>query len=258
MVAVAESTVLGACGPRSLKTGEMVAATLRQRIACGELLPGDHLPPEDELMAGFGLARTTVREGLRILESQGLLRIRRGRGGGGVVTVPDIDHLAQAFALRLQLQHANRHDLELAREILEPAIVARLAASHQEEDLAALAGAVDAATRAAEEGDRRGFLQAVTRVHHAISERAGSVTLTIISQLLEELVEHQYQTPGGPSTHQLDQFIQRASRSYRRLVRLVRQGDAHGAAEHWQRYLAASRTLTGTSALAEISALAET
>ena len=73
---------------RRPKAHERVANILRDRIVTGELAAGDRLPPEDELTTQFGIARTTLREALRVLESQGLLLIRRGRGGGPVVTHP--------------------------------------------------------------------------------------------------------------------------------------------------------------------------
>ena len=96
----------------------------------------------------FGIARTTLREALRILESQGLLEIRRGRTGGPVVTMPRIDSLAEGLAVTLQLQGTTVGDLDVARQLIEPRLAARLATSHTVEDVAALHAAVDrAATR---------------------------------------------------------------------------------------------------------------
>ena len=50
------------------KMAEIVAADLRGQIIEGQLREGDPLPPEDQLMEDAGVARTTVREALRILE----------------------------------------------------------------------------------------------------------------------------------------------------------------------------------------------
>src|SRR5262245_42996392 len=93
----ASDAVGGDAQARPPKTGEMIAERLRRQIARGELAIGERLPPEDELTAEFGIARTTLREALRILESQGLLEIRRGRTGGPVVTMPKIDSLAEGL-----------------------------------------------------------------------------------------------------------------------------------------------------------------
>ena len=120
------------------KTGEVVAERLRRQIARGELTIGQRLPPEDELTAVFGIARTTLREALRILESQGLVEIRRGRTGGPVVTMPKIDSLAEGLAVTLQLQGTTAGDLDVARQLIEPRLAARLAAKHTADDLDAL------------------------------------------------------------------------------------------------------------------------
>ena len=129
------------------KTHEIVADALRQRIVNGSLQAGDRLPPEDELTAEFGVARTTLREGLRVLESQGLLSIRRGRGGGPVVTHPDLEPISMALAVMLQLQNTTIGDLDAARRLIEPQIAGQLARSHDDADLAALEAAIDRAGR---------------------------------------------------------------------------------------------------------------
>ncbi|MDQ1431505.1 MAG: GntR family transcriptional regulator, transcriptional repressor for pyruvate dehydrogenase complex, partial [Actinomycetota bacterium] len=130
---------------RMPKTGEVVAERLRRQIARGELTIGQRLPPEDELTAVFGIARTTLREALRILESQGLLEIRRGRAGGPVVTMPKIDSLAEGLAVTLQLQGTTAGDLDIARQLIEPRLAGRLAQSHTTDDLVALQTAADRA-----------------------------------------------------------------------------------------------------------------
>ena len=94
------------------KAHEVVADQIRQRIVAGELVEGQRLPPEDDLTAQFGVARTTLREALRVLESQGLLAIRRGRGGGPVVTHPDLEPISMALATVLQLQATTVGDLD--------------------------------------------------------------------------------------------------------------------------------------------------
>ncbi len=139
------------------KTGEAVAATFRRRIANGELAVGDRLPTEDELIQAFGIARTTLREALRILESQGLIHIRRGRGGGATVTMPDLVRLAEPLAVVLQLRKTTTADLDAARVLIEPHLAAKLALHHTDEDLAALRAVLAKASAAAEAADADAF-----------------------------------------------------------------------------------------------------
>jgi DNA-binding FadR family transcriptional regulator len=225
----------GTSADRVLKTGEAVAERLRRRVATGDLVSGDRLPPEDELMEQFGVARTTLREGLRILESQGLIAIRRGRNGGPRVTTPPVERVAQGFALHLQLEHVTIGDLDDARQLIEPMLAARLARQHSKADIAALRNAVEFAEHATTTGDLKQFGKAAALMHTTIAERGGNRTLALVSAMLHELVEKYYEDAASRAS---DAETDRALRSYRKLVRLVEAGDADGAADHWRRHMA--------------------
>ena len=219
---------------RMPKTGAVVAERLRRQIARGELTIGQRLPPEDELTAVFGIARTTLREALRILESQGLLEIRRGRTGGPVVTMPRIDSLAEGLAVTLQLQGTTAGDLDVARQLIEPRLAGRLADAHTPDDLAALGAAADRAAAAADASDRVAFGGAALGIHETIIDRAGNTTLATISRLLHALVAQYYVKSAARSD---DEKMHRAVRSYRKLVRLIDAGDALTAEEHWRKQM---------------------
>ncbi len=216
---------------RTQKTGEAVAGQLRRKIVRGELTIGERLPPEDELTSQLGIARTTLREALRILESQGLLAIKRGRGGGPIVTMPPVDPLAQGLAALLQLQGTTLGDLDEARQLLEPTLAARLATRHTDGDLDALRDAVEAAAAAAKAVDHSAFAAAAANVHETLVERAGNTTLATFSRLLHELVQEYYSRAAAQAD---EAMMQRAVRSYRKLVRLVEAGDGDAAAAHWR------------------------
>jgi GntR family transcriptional regulator len=57
-----------------------LAAILRARIEAGDYPPGRALPSETTLMQEHGLARETVRKGVRVLRDEGLVQIVQGRG----------------------------------------------------------------------------------------------------------------------------------------------------------------------------------
>ena len=64
------------------KASDVLARELRERILSGELVEGTALPAERELVKQTQMSRATVREALRILEVQNLVRVRAGRAGG--------------------------------------------------------------------------------------------------------------------------------------------------------------------------------
>jgi len=212
------------------KAHEVVADQLRQRIVSGELVEGQRLPPEEELTVQFEVARTTLREALRVLESQGLIAIRRGRGGGPLVTHPSVEPIAMALAVTLQIQGTTVGDLDDARQMIEPQIAGQLARHHTVADIGALTAAIDLAAEAAERGDGISFGLAAAAVHETLVERAANATLTTLTVLLQKMVEAYY-------TKNMDQadpvLMQRAVRGYRKLMVLIEQGDVDGATAHW-------------------------
>ena len=66
------------------KTSDVLASELRRQILSGLLPPGASLPAERDLVTQTGLSRGSVRDDLRILESESLVITRPGRYGGSV------------------------------------------------------------------------------------------------------------------------------------------------------------------------------
>ncbi len=69
---------------------QVVAESLRQKIALGLYRPGDLLPSERHLAEGMGVSRITVREALRVLQGERLIETRRSNAGGAQVRAPRI------------------------------------------------------------------------------------------------------------------------------------------------------------------------
>ncbi|MFE7131928.1 GntR family transcriptional regulator [Streptomyces sp. NPDC057638] len=62
------------------KAYERIADELRDSIRAGQLAPGDRLPAESELSERFGRSHVTIREALRVLQTEGLIEKQHGRG----------------------------------------------------------------------------------------------------------------------------------------------------------------------------------
>src|SRR4051812_37630471 len=102
------------------KTAELVAGHIRRQIVRGQLHEGDALPPETALMEEYTISRPTLREAFRILESEGLITVRRGARGGARVQEPSTDVAARYAGLVLQHRGATVADVLAARVIVEP------------------------------------------------------------------------------------------------------------------------------------------
>ena len=130
----------------AVKQYELVAERLRERVVHGELQPGERLPNEAVLATDFGVSRATVREALRVLATQSLIRTSKGAGGGSYVTLPSVngvsEYVQSSISLLADSDDVTLEELLEARELLEvPA--ARLAAERRgEEELERLRNAI--------------------------------------------------------------------------------------------------------------------
>lgn len=104
---------------RSL-TYRLVVDAVEEQILGGALKVGDHLPPERELAALLGASRPAVREGLRMLEAQGVLQtVGAGPGSATVVTALPGEALTRLLRLHLALSSFRTSDVVEARVMLE-------------------------------------------------------------------------------------------------------------------------------------------
>jgi len=128
----------GSARPARLAT--VVVEELASRIIGGQLPEGAVLPTEGNLCDEFGFSRTVLREGLKLLEERGLVRVEQGRGT--TVQPRELWNLLDPTVLRIALQHdadtALLDNLITVRRLLE-AEMARVAASRlTDEELAEL------------------------------------------------------------------------------------------------------------------------
>ena len=174
------------------KVAELVADDLRRKIIRGQLPLGDTLPTEPTLLDVYHVSRPTLREALRILESEGLVSIKRG-AQGGQVHVPDVAVAARHVALQLQVRRTTMADLFAARRVVEPGAVRMLAEASSSEVVAALRAQLEVEATLLDEPDA--FATAATRFHEMLVELTGNNTLTIISELVLEIVDrHHHET----------------------------------------------------------------
>ena len=116
---------------RPAKTAETVAAAIVRDIVSRNLSPGDTLPSEAAMLAHYRVSRASLREALRLLEVQELIRLKPGPGGGPIVTSVDPRNLAKMTTLYLHLGGATYRELFEAVLVMSP-ISAERAARHSD------------------------------------------------------------------------------------------------------------------------------
>jgi DNA-binding FadR family transcriptional regulator len=227
---------------RSPKTAELVAGTLRRMVVDGQLTDGDFLPNEAELMAHFGVSRPTLREAVRVLESERLVEVRRGSRTGARVRVPGPEIVARPAGLLLELSGATIADVMVARAGIEPMAARLLAESGTPEAFDELEKMVAEHIPAGWQSDR--LAQTTGEFHRRMVELSGNATLAIIAGMLHEItVRHTaFVFKEGRPVSKTD--YDKLMRSYGRLMKLLRSGDGAAAEAHWRKHLDVARELS--------------
>jgi GntR family galactonate operon transcriptional repressor len=166
---------------RPARLASVVVEELAHQIISGTLAEGAVLPTEPALGDQFGFSRTVIREGLKLLEERGLVRVEQGRGT--TVRSRDSWNLLDPVVLRIALAYDNDmsllDNLITVRCVLEREMAHRAASRLTEADLAALLENIEQMEASYHEYERfRRFDQAF----HAIVMKASSnqVGLTIV------------------------------------------------------------------------------
>jgi DNA-binding FadR family transcriptional regulator len=213
------------------KTAELVAGHIRRQIVRGQLHEGDALPPETALMEEFNISRPTLREAFRILESEGLITVRRGARGGARVQEQSTDVAARYAGFVLQHRGVTLDDVLDARLIVE-APAARMLAGRRDR--------VSIANRLQEKLDSLEVEEA-ERFHEfnaLVVELTGNQTLVLLTVMLEHIVQAAALNYTRTTPAEIGERLRRkAHRTRERLIELVRAGDADGAEDLWRTHL---------------------
>jgi DNA-binding FadR family transcriptional regulator len=227
------------------KAAELVSKELRNQIVRGTLKMGDSLTGEAELMTRFGVSRPTLREAIRVLESEGLVRISRGARGGASVLSPSINIAARHIGFVLQANGTSLLDIYRVHMIVEPA-AARIVAENSRKTAPAILRRCIEESRAQIDEDF-GFGIATARFRNTLIEQANVPTLTLLMGMLNRIFELSWGTLSATAGRQLDNAPdkRRALRSLEKLVEYIEAGDGPGAEAHWRKHTeAVEKTMT--------------
>ncbi len=219
------------------KAAELVASALRRQIVRGQLKENDALPHESVLMEQFAVSRPTLREAFRVLESEGLIRVRRGAHGGARVHVPDADVAARFTGLVLQHRGATVADVLEARALIEPPAAAILARSGHATAIAELRANLEQTEATLRTpGDH---VPAHTDFHELVAELAGNHTLAMLTRMLHHLINtawHEHRA-GLSSEQQRLAEDETTVRAHRKLLGYLESGDEARAMSFWSKHI---------------------
>jgi DNA-binding FadR family transcriptional regulator len=215
------------------KLAEVVAARIQDEIAQRGWPVGAVLGSETELLARYGISRAVLREAVRLLEHHAVARMRRGPGGGLVVTRPDPRASIDTMALHLEYRGVTGDDLRVVRDAVELGVLAAVVDRHTDPEVGER---LAAAVRWATEGPA-GDPAKPDAFHTELAELAGNPVLALFLRIITELFRRhtavQDQPPPG------DEVADEVQRFHQRILDAVLAGDAGLARHRMRRHLEA-------------------
>lgn len=224
------------------KTSELVAKQIRNAIIRRELNDGDTLPAESHLIAEFGVSRPTIREAVRILESEGLVTVARGARGGARISSPNYEMIERAAGITLQAQGVTIGDLYEMRTLIEPPAARLVAERNSEKAVPILRKFID--DEMSHIKDRYAVTLLIAEFHRLLMELSGNRTLNVFSQALRALVDGHLSLSTRRRQDVDHEFSERQLRfglkSHTKLVDLIEAKDGPAAQEHWKNHMEAA------------------
>lgn len=191
------------------------------------LAPGTELPSEKELAQRLGVSRFSLREALRIAETQGLIKISQGKRA--VVASPSSHTISDILRIALRRSDKNLIDLAIARAGLECKIVRIAAEKISAQDLSAL----EENLKLMEIPNRRleYYVEKDVEFHEIILRSTGSmvfeIMLSSVTPLLYEMRAKTLATGG----------VERALSLHRKIYQALKEHDPHEAEKNMEVHL---------------------
>ena len=166
---------------------ERIVSQVEEALYAGRLVPGQRLPSERELMAQFGVSRATVREALRVLESQGIVRSRPGDPAGPLVLPTSTEVLHRSMQRLARLDGLGLGELLAFRMVIEGSANLLAARLRTDGQLAEMEAAAAAMRTALDEG-YDAFSRADVAFHDAVARATGNRLLQVCGDVVREVV----------------------------------------------------------------------
>jgi GntR family transcriptional regulator, transcriptional repressor for pyruvate dehydrogenase complex len=207
---------------------EEVFSQIRELIKAGGFKAGEQLPSERELAETFKVSRTSVREALRALESQGLIVSRTGMGNF-VADLP-VESLVGPLARLLIDEKRALADVFEMRKLIEPHIAALAAERATRSDIAQLKKIVAKQTAAVERGETG--VEADAELHFSIGRATQN-------QALQKLVSGLMELLSRSREESLQSDARRSSsiNAHRRIIAAIEKRDRNKARAEMLRHI---------------------
>jgi GntR family transcriptional repressor for pyruvate dehydrogenase complex len=215
---------------RAPSLSDKVAEQLTDAIVSKQIRPGERLPSERELGDQFKVSRTVIREAVRSLAAQGLVRVTSGRG----VEVNEFGSDGVAASMRLLVRGHEGVDYGKVNEVrtaVEVQVAGLAAQRARPQDLQRLSQICDDHQNSLEKGDLAAASEFDFQFHRELTRSADNeLLLAMLDSIAEVLREVRYQSMAEPHVGE------EGLKAHRRILKCVKSGNPQAAraamAEH--------------------------
>ncbi len=212
---------------KARKLPEQIADKLREMIIQEGMKTGSKLPAEGELMVRFGVSRSTVREAVKILQTERIVDIRQGQGTF-LCAMPGLAD--DPLGLRFADQEKLIADLLETRLLVEPSVAALAAVRREESHLAEMKSLLDKMDNAYLHGED--YTPFDFEFHSVIAQCTGNDVLQRLLPTIHESIQAGYQ-----HTKRVEGSYQRASQCHLEMYRAIAEHDSERARQAAQRHM---------------------
>ena len=204
------------------KASQIIVSQIREAVDAGKLGVGDRLPREKDLITQFGFSRAVIREALRTLEAEGLIRLISGRNGGAAICEPDPLKFVPAITTLMRLQNTTIEQVHETLEYIEPIIAELATTRHDKNDVDALQGSID--IMLANKTDRVLCQTQANRFHVLLARATKNQMLIFLSTMIRQvIVRLDYQGVGERPL--------KVAEEHQRILDAIKRGDVLAARE---------------------------
>ncbi|CCN45491.1 putative Transcriptional regulator, GntR family [Vibrio nigripulchritudo MADA3029] len=207
------------------------AEAIKQWIVEHGLQPGDPLPQEHVLIDMFKMSKGTIRETMRILEVQGLIRTRTGPKGGAFVNAVSEPLASNLLSNYFYFQNLSLSDIYQLRRTLEPELAASLAGKLSETDLDRLENIINKYAEPAKtlEEERDHHVDSL-QFHIALAELADNPLLGFVIRFMSRMLTDMTVTRELYNPPNIELW-EKGTAYQLKLIEALKAGDAQAARE---------------------------
>jgi GntR family transcriptional repressor for pyruvate dehydrogenase complex len=199
---------------------EEIVAKIKDMIGKGRFKSGDQLPVERELAEVFRVSRSSVREALRTLESQGYLESRHG--DGTYIARQPVEALVNPLASVILTEKDGQRELFEMRRLIEPQLAYLAAERATPDDIQTMERILELQEKEIARGETATDVD--KNFHYILAKAAkNKFLIRITDNIMDLLVESRdkyLQVEGRP---------EKSAQRHRQVLEAIKAGDRDGA-----------------------------